>query len=403
MEPSFSMVLEICLNKRIRCEDKKQEILEKLKEVVNTYTIYNGIKYSNNLPENVLYIRFYNPSIDENEIIEKVELLYILLNEKKRRFFTLKNMEPIQEPLYLDEEKDTMSSTVGFTQTELPHSLLDNIWENLIFPKCIKKKIIGYTTTLLKFSNLSISDDIITTNRFILFHGPPGTGKTSLAKGFAHKMSIRLNNMYKNSILIEINCHSLFSKWFSQSAKLVNLLFDKILNTYAVNKNVMVFVLIDEIESIGLSREKSMGKNDPGDVVRVLNSLLTQLDKTKMFPNVMFIGTSNMEHILDEAIFDRIDLNIFIGYPCPEAIYNILKGIIEELLDKNLLVSKEFLPIMSLDDYDNLNPISLELYEKSKDFYLNNTSARRLRKVALTPFAETLSEIMDIKDFIRLI
>ncbi|CEF66713.1 Pachytene checkpoint protein 2 homolog [Strongyloides ratti] len=403
MESSFSMILEICLNRRIRCEDREKELIEELEGIINKLSICNGVKYSNDLPENIRYIRFYDPTIDENEIIIKEELLNSLLNDKRRRFFTLKSMEPIQEPLCLDEEKDTAASCIGFTQTDLPHSSLDNIWDNLIFPKCIKKKIIGYTTTLLQFSKLSISDDKISTNRFILFHGPPGTGKTSLAKGFAQKMSIRLNSFYQSSILVEINCHSLFSKWFSQSAKLVSLLFDKILNTYAVNKNMMVFVLIDEIESIGLSREKSMGKNDPGDVVRVLNSFLTQLDKAKKYPNVMFIGTSNMNHIMDEAISDRIDLDIFIGYPCLEATYTILKGIIEELMEKKVLVSEKYLPIMNVNDIENFNLTSINLYEKARNFYTNKTSARRLRKVALIPFAETFSEKMDINEFIRLI
>ena len=59
-------------------------------------------------------------------------------------------------------------------------------------------------------------------------HGPPGTGKTSLCKALSQKCSIRLSNRFTFGKLIEINAHSLYSKYFSESGKLVQRLFDQI-------------------------------------------------------------------------------------------------------------------------------------------------------------------------------
>ena len=72
---------------------------------------------------------------------------------------------------------------------------------------------------------------------------------------------------YKHSQLIEVNAHSLFSKYFSESGKLVSRLFAKI-QEQVEDKDTLVFVLIDEVESLTAARQSAVSGNEPADAIR---------------------------------------------------------------------------------------------------------------------------------------
>lgn len=110
----------------------------------------------------------------------------------------------------------------------MPNRRFDDLWDSLIFEGEIKNQLLDYASTAMLFSEKKVNSSIITWNRVILLYGPPGTGKTSLCKALAQKISIRLSSKYNECFLIEINAHSLFSKWFSESGKLVMKMFAKI-------------------------------------------------------------------------------------------------------------------------------------------------------------------------------
>ena len=77
-------------------------------------------------------------------------------------------------------------------------------------------QLLRYAETTLLFSKRGVDPLVISWNRVVLLHGPPGTGKTSLCKALAQKLAVRLSHCYNYGQLVEINSHSLFSKWFSE-------------------------------------------------------------------------------------------------------------------------------------------------------------------------------------------
>lgn len=222
----------------------------------------------------------------------------------------------------------------------LPAAEFNGIWESLVYEDGVKMQLLDYVTTTIYFSDKNVDSNLISWNRVVLLHGPPGTGKTSLCKGLAQKLSIRLSNRYSYGQFVEINSHSLFSKWFSESGKLVTKMFQKI-QQLIDDKDALVFVLIDEVESLTAARNASQAGTEPSDAIRVVNSVLTQLDQIKRYPNVVILTTSNVTEKIDLAFVDRADIKQYIGPPSEKGIYNIYLSCLEELMKCQIIYPRQ--------------------------------------------------------------
>lgn len=247
-------------------------------------------------------------------------------------FYEFSNQGPELESIESHDNEQVSAST---------HWMLPNkdeffgLWESLIYEDGLKDNLLDFAQTMLLFSMKNIDQNIVSCNRLMLLHGEPGTGKTSLAKALAQKLSIHMQGTYQFTHLFEINSHSLFSKWFSESGKLVMKMFEQIQEVID-NSSSLVCVLIDEVESIAYARG-SVSTNEPSDAVRVVNSVLTQLDRIKKYPNVLVIATSNLTASIDLAFLDRADVVCYIGQPSIEAVVRILLSAITELGHKGII------------------------------------------------------------------
>ncbi|XP_052183788.1 pachytene checkpoint protein 2 homolog [Diospyros lotus] len=268
---------------------------------------------------------------DTDEWLENHDILLFWQVKPAVHVFQLSEEGPCEE-LSGDGQLST------FNEWILPAQEFDGMWESLIYESSLKQRLLRYAASALLFSEKGVDPFLISWNRIILLHGPPGTGKTSLCKALAQKLSIRFSSRYPQCQLVEVNAHSLFSKWFSESGKLVAKLFQKI-QDMVEEENNLVFVLIDEVESLAAARKAALSGSEPSDSLRVVNALLTQMDKLKSSPNVIILTTSNITAAIDIAFVDRADIKAYVGPPTLQARYEILRSCLQELLRTGIVAN----------------------------------------------------------------
>lgn len=91
-------------------------------------------------------------------------------------FYIYRNIEGDPEKDYLEGEEELPACD----QWELPNQALSRLWESIVVEDHIKTDILGYATSAMIFTSAMIDPDIISWNRMILLHGPPGTACSSI-------------------------------------------------------------------------------------------------------------------------------------------------------------------------------------------------------------------------------
>ncbi len=198
-------------------------------------------------------------------------------------------------------------SSLRETVVEVPNVTWDDIG-GLTDVKRELKELVQYPVEHPeKFEKFGMSP-----SRGVLFYGPPGCGKTLMAKAVANECQANF---------ISVKGPELLTMWFGESEANVRDIFEK------ARGSAPCVLFFDELDSIAGQRGGSSGDGG-GAADRVINQILTEIDGVGSKKNVFVIGATNRPDIIDPALMrpGRLDQLIYIPMPDLESRLSILKA-----------------------------------------------------------------------------
>jgi proteasome-associated ATPase len=158
----------------------------------------------------------------------------------------------------------------------------------------------------------------------ILLYGPPGCGKTLIAKAVANSLAKKVAEVTGQpsgrSYFLNIKGPELLNKYVGETERQIRLIFQRAKEKS--NEGVPVIVFFDEMDSIFRTRGSGVSSDVENTIVP---QLLSEIDGVEQLKNVIVIGASNREDMIDPAILrpGRLDVKIKIERPDADAARDI--------------------------------------------------------------------------------
>lgn len=148
----------------------------------------------------------------------------------------------------------------------------------------------------------------------ILLYGPPGTGKTMIAKAVANQLASGKPGARPH--FLSVKGPELLDKWVGESERKIREIFERARHLASDGDPVVVF--FDEMESVFRVRGSGVSSDTESTMVP---QLLTELDGIEGLNNVIVVGASNRQDLIDPAVLrpGRLDVKVMIGRPDQQA------------------------------------------------------------------------------------
>jgi proteasome-associated ATPase len=223
----------------------------------------------------------------------------------------------------------------------------------------------------------------------ILLYGPPGCGKTLIAKAVANSLAKKVAEVTGRSsgrsYFLNIKGPELLNKYVGETERQIRLIFQRAKEKS--NEGVPVIVFFDEMDSIFRTRGSGVSSDVENTIVP---QLLSEIDGVEQLKNVIVIGASNREDMIDPAILrpGRLDVKIKIERPDAEA----ARDIFSKYLVSDLPLAGEVLQAAGGDREQALTKIIDEAVQRMY------SDAEENRFLEVT-YANGDKEILYFKDF----
>lgn len=214
-----------------------------------------------------------------------------------------------------------------FSERDLPNDDFSAAWRSIKVDEALKQRLLAQC--LLAFEmRRRFKFEVVPMHGLLLLAGPPGNGKTTLARGLANETARLIKGKVK---FIEVDPHALSSSSLGKSQREVTKLFQQTIPEYASASPCVV--LLDEVESLAADRARLSLEANPVDVHRATDAVLAGLDSlTRSHRNTLVIATTNFERAVDRALLSRADCIERLGPPGADARRQIIEEMFEAFI-----------------------------------------------------------------------
>lgn len=212
----------------------------------------------------------------------------------------------------------------------LPHPAFTDLWDAILLDGGQKDRLLAQAVLTFRLRP-KVDPARLPLHGLILLVGPPGTGKTSLARGLGSRAAEVLGKDGTFRYL-EVEPHALANAGLGRSQQAVQRLLGEVIPERAAAGPLVV--MIDEVETLAADRAKLSLDANPVDVHRATDAVLAGLDQlAAAYPRLLFLATSNFEAAVDTALLSRADLVETIPLPGRETVRAILADTVRALAD----------------------------------------------------------------------